>query len=82
MQRNFGIERPKTNKKSKDGKTEEYPSTMSVIDQVTRQHDRYHRPESDEDAFVRDTKLYDQKAILTKEEVAARKAKHFSDKNK
>mgnify|MGYP003120481572 CR=1 FL=1 len=67
----------KTNVKSRDGKTEEYPATMSIIDQITRQHDRHHRPESDEDKFVRDTKLYKQKAILTDEEIAARKAKQL-----
>tara|TARA_R100000664_G_C2752138_1_gene139419 strand:+ start:509 stop:898 length:390 start_codon:yes stop_codon:yes gene_type:complete len=67
----------KTNVKSADGKTEEYPMTMDIIDQITRQHDRHHRPESDEDKFVRDTKLYKQKAILTDEEIAARKAKQL-----
>ncbi len=73
-----GHVRPKTNKKSKDGKTEEYPSTMSIMDQMTRQHDAKHRPKSDEDAFVRDTKILGQKATLTDKEIAARKAKQLN----
>ena len=72
----------KTNVKSADGKYEEYPMTMGVMDQITRQHDVKHRPKSDEYARIRDTKILGQKATLTKEEIAARKAKHFSNKNK
>tara|TARA_R100001198_G_scaffold52723_1_gene29599 strand:+ start:49 stop:450 length:402 start_codon:yes stop_codon:yes gene_type:complete len=70
----------KTNVKSADGKYEEYPMTMGVMDQITRQHDIKHRPKSDEDAHIRDTKLYRQKAILTDEEIANRKAKQLRGK--
>jgi len=65
----------KTNVKSADGKTEEYPMTMGIMDQITRQTDVSHRPKSDEDARARDTKLYRQKAVLTDEEIANRKKK-------
>ena len=78
--REAGGGRQKTNVKSADGKYEEYPMTMGVMDQITRQHDVKHRPKSDEDARIRDTKILGQKATLTKEEIAARKAKQLLGK--
>ena len=41
---------------------EEYPSSMSVIDQVTRQHDKKHRSKHDKTVdWQRPTRIYEQK---------------------
>jgi hypothetical protein len=76
MQRNFGIESPtnknkekKTTTKNEEKKNtttvpfniEEYPSTMSVIDQVTRQHDKKNRSKHDKTVeWKRPTRIYEQ----------------------
>ena len=67
MQRNFGIKDPKNKNKEKKTTTtvpfdiEEYPSTMSVIDQVTRQQDKKNRSKHDKTVeWQRPTRIYGQ----------------------
>lgn len=68
MQRNFGIGSPANKNGEKKTTTtvphplEEYPSTMSVIDQVTRQTDKKHRSKHDKTVdWQRPTEIYGQK---------------------